>query len=170
PTTSPAAAARPDADDGHGLRARWWNNNAFAGEPVLSGVVRSFNPVVNSPSHPFPAATPPLGPENVTARFTGTFVPAVTGEYRFVANADDYVALWVDGVEEIAWSGHTAKDRFSAHALKLVKGQPVRVRLDFRQDRLGYKLTLGLARQPDGEQVDFGPAVGEFTPEPATKK
>ncbi|MEI7731747.1 MAG: hypothetical protein WCO56_19400 [Verrucomicrobiota bacterium] len=38
------------------------------------------------------------------------------------------------------------------------------IRIDYRQDKLGYKLTLRLAHQPDGEQNDFGPSVGEFIP------
>ncbi|MCX5682343.1 MAG: ThuA domain-containing protein [Planctomycetota bacterium] len=154
---------------GSGLKACWWNNNSFTGEPVLTNVVSNLNPVVNSPSAPFPAATPPLGPENVSARFTGVFTPKVAGEYKFVANADDYVALWVNGVEEIAWSGHTAQDRFSARSFNLVKGVPLDIRMDYRQDKLGYKLTLRLAHQPDGEQSDFGPAVGEFTHSSETK-
>jgi type 1 glutamine amidotransferase len=167
PTESvPAAPAKtaesmPAGNDG--LKAAWWNNNAFTGDPVLTNVVTNLNPIVNSPAVPFPTVTPPLGPENVSARFTGTLVPQVTGEYKFVANADDYVALWVNGVQEIAWSGHTAKDRFSTHSFNLVAGTPLDIRLDYRQDKLGYKLTLRLAHQPDGAQSDFGPAVGEFT-------
>lgn len=162
-----SAESKPAVGDG--LKASWWNNNSFTGDPVLTNVVTSFNPVLDSPSAPFPVAKPPLGPENVSARFTGTFIPKVAGEYNFVSNADDYVGLWVNGVEEIAWSGHTAKDRFSAHSFKLVKDVPMDIRMDYRQDKLGYKLTLRLAHQPDGEQVDFGPAVGVFVPE-STKK
>lgn len=163
-TVSPAQAAEVNPAGNAGLRARWWNNNSFTGAPVLTNVVTTFNPVVNSPSAPFPAATPLLGPEYVTARFAGTFIPKESGEYKFVANADDYVGLWVNDVEEIAWSGHTARDRFSAHSFNLVKDGPLKIRLDYRQDKLGYKLTLRLARQPDGEQIDFGPSVGEFIP------
>ena len=139
-------------------------NNSFSGEPALTSVVTKFNPIVGDAGAPFPKTTPPLGPEFVSARFTGTFIPKVSGEYKFVSNADDYVALWVNGVEEIAWSGHTAKDRFSTHSFQLVKDKPLDIRLDYRQDKLGYKLTLRLARQPDGEQIDFGDAVGTFTP------
>jgi type 1 glutamine amidotransferase len=160
PEKSPALSLAGSA----GLQARWWNNNSFTGDPVLANVVTNFNPVVDSPSVPFPAATPPLGPEYVSARFTGTLIPKVTGKYRFVSNADDYVGLWVNGVEEIHWSGHRAEDRFSTHSFNLVKDVPLDIRLDYRQDRLGYKLTLRLAHQPDGAQIDFGPSVGEFTP------
>lgn len=149
---------------GAGLKAVWWNNNAFRGEPVLVSGISKFNPLLNGDAAPFPATNPPLGPEYVTARLTGKLIPKVGGEYKFVSNADDYVGLWVNGVPEIAWSGHTAKDRFSAHTLTLVKDQPLDIRLDYRQDKLGYKLTLRLAHQPDGEQVDFGPTVGEFVP------
>ena len=70
----------------------------------------------------------------------------------------------MNDVEEIAWSGHTAKDRFSTHSFNLVKGVPLTIHMDYRQDKLGYKLTLRLAHQPDGEQIDFGPSVGEFIP------
>ena len=164
PKTETASAA-----NGTGLRAAWWNNNSFTGEPALTSIVTKFNPIVGDAGAPFPKTTPPLGPEFVSARFTGTFTPKVNGEYKFVANADDYVALWVNGVEEIAWSGHTAKDRFSSHSFQFVKDQPLDIRLDYRQDKLGYKLTLRLARQSDGEQVDFAPAVGEFIPTSATK-
>ena len=166
---APAVAAASPAAAGEGLKAQWWNNNSFTGEPVLTSVVTKFNPIVNSPSAPFPTASPVLGPENVSARFTGTFIPNVTGEYKFVANADDYVALWVNGVEEIAWSGHTAKDRFSTHSFNLVKDVPLDIRVDYRQDKLGYKLTLRLAHQPDGEQSDFGHSVGGFFQAGGTK-
>ena len=164
PKTETASAA-----NGGGLRAAWWNNNSFAGEPAVTNVVTKFNPIVGDAGAPFPKTTPPLGPEFVSARFAGTFTPKVSGEYKFVSNADDYVALWVNGVEEIAWSGHTAKDRFSMHSFQLVKDKPLEIRLDYRQDKLGYKLTLRLARQPDGEQIDFGDAVGTFTPATETK-
>ena len=161
---SPAKAAEVNPAGNAGLRALWWNNNSFTGAPVLTNFVTKCNPVVNSPSAPFPAATPLLGPEYVTARFTGTLIPKVSGEYKFVANADDYVGLWVNDVEEIAWSGHTAQDRFSTRSFNLVKGVPLKIRMDYRQDKLGYKLTLRLAHQPGGERIDFGPSVGEFTP------
>jgi len=164
----PVAAALPNERtavspaSGDGLKASWWNNNSFSGAPVLTNHVAKLNPIVDSPAAPFPVTTPPLGPEFVSARFTGTFIPKFAGEYKFVANADDYVALWVNGVEEITWSGHTAKDRFSAHSFKLVKDVPLNIRVDYRQDKLGYRLTLRLVRQPDGEQSDFGPATGEW--------
>ncbi len=160
----PQERAATGAAVGDGLQACWWNNNSFSGAAVLTNVVTKLNPLVDSPAAPFPATTPPLGPEFVSARFTGTFVPKISGDYKFVANADDYVALWINGVEEIAWSGHTAKDRFSTHSFKLVKDVPLNIRVDYRQDKLGYKLTLRLARQPDGEQSDFGPSVGVLAP------
>lgn len=162
PAPKPRAEASPAAGDG--LKACWWNNNSFTGDPVLTNVVTKFNPILNSPEAPFPAARPPLGPEYVSARFTGTFTPKVSGEYKFVINADDYVGLWVNGAEEIAWSGHTAQDRFSTHSFSLAPGKPLEIRIDYRQDKLGYKLTLRLAHQPDGAQRDIGPAVGEFKP------
>ncbi len=62
---------------GDGLKACWWNNNSFSGEPVLTNQVTKLNPVVDSPTAPFPATTPPLGPEFVSARFTGTFIPKI---------------------------------------------------------------------------------------------
>ena len=70
----------------------------------------------------------------------------------------------MNGVEEIAWIGHTSKDCFSTHSFQFVKDKPLDIRIDYRQDKLGYKLTLRLARQPDGGQIDFGDAVGTFTP------
>ncbi|MEI7731750.1 MAG: PA14 domain-containing protein, partial [Verrucomicrobiota bacterium] len=161
---SQAKAAEVNPAANAGLKALWWNNNSFSGEPVFTNFVTKFNPVLDGPAAPFPATIPPLGPEFVSARFTGTFIPKISGEYKFVSNADDYVALWVNGVEEIAWSGHTAKDRFSAHSLKLVKDIPLDIRMDYRQDKLGYKLTLRLAHEPDGDQSDFGSSVGEFIP------
>lgn len=124
----------------------------------------------NSPiALPLTAAAPSLGPAFVTARFTDTFTPGISGGYRFVSNADDYVGLWVNGVEEIAWSGHTANDRFSTHAFQLVKDVPMHLRIDYRQDKLGYKLTLRLARQPDGEQRDLDDSVGRVTPSTTTE-
>jgi outer membrane protein assembly factor BamB len=150
--------------DAGGLKAAWWNNNSFRGEPVHTSVVTKFNPIVSDAGAPFPKTMSGLGPDFVSARFVGTFTPKVSGEFKFVSNADDYVALWVNGVEEIAWTGHTANDRFSTHSFHLVKNKPLEIRIDFRQDTLGYKLTLRLARQSDGVQIDFGTAVGTFTP------
>jgi len=62
-----------------------------------------------------------------------------------------------------------AKDRFSTHSFQFLKDKPLDIRLDYRQDKLGFKLTLRLAHQPDGEQTDFGPSVGEFIPTSATE-
>lgn len=39
-----------------GLRALWWSNNSFTGDPVLTNVVNRFNPLLNSPAAPFPAS------------------------------------------------------------------------------------------------------------------
>jgi len=170
PTFAPKNERASTANTANGgLKATWWNNNSFSGEPALTSVVTKFNPIVGDPGEPFPKTTPPLGPEFVSARFPGTFTPKISGVYKFVSNADDYVALWVNGVEEIAWSGHTAKDRFSTHSFQLVKDQPLDIRLDYRQDKLGYKLTFRLAHQPDGAQTDFGAFVGEFISTSATK-
>ena len=87
PKTETARAA-----NGTGLKAAWWNNNSFTGDPVLTNVVTKLNPIVGDAGAPFPKTTPPLGPELVSARFTGTSTPKVSGEYKFVSNAHGYLA------------------------------------------------------------------------------
>lgn len=132
-----------------GLTAQWWKNTAFTGEPVLTTTVNAFNPVPL-----FPAS---LGTtENIALRMTGVFIPNFSGAYKFMANYDDSIKVWIDGVQ-INWASPNINvDVYSSTIVNLTSGAPVSIRVDFTQGGGGYKLVLRLQRQSDNQLVDFG--------------
>jgi beta-glucosidase len=75
-----------------GLNAEYFSNPALSGVPVLTRVDSSLDFIWNNTS-----PSPGVPVENFSARWTGTLVPTVDGDYRIGANADGGYRLYFDG-------------------------------------------------------------------------
>jgi hypothetical protein len=93
-------------------RGEYFDNASLHGQPVL---VREdpdldFNWILGSPDPRIPA-------DNFSVRWTGQFYFFEGGDYRFFANADDGIKLYVDGWRVIdSWETNISVDRFGTFA------------------------------------------------------
>ena len=70
-------------------------------------------------AHDFSASPPPgVGPNNFSARWTGSFAFANTATYTFSGAADDGIRVWVDGAPVVdAWRDQPSSTAFTASRL-----------------------------------------------------
>jgi hypothetical protein len=142
----PSAVFNPQALPPAGaLRAEFWDNTGFTGQPVIS---RDALPVLNLPDGVGPGAGLPTS--RFAVRFSGRFTPASSGEtaLRTLASAGDGVRLWVDGRLLIdTWA---SPQRVADAAITLTAGQPVALVLEFFDAAAEAELQL-LWRAPGAE-------------------
>ena len=104
PAPQPAATATPPAAADPGWHAAFYNNTSLSGPPVAVVNVGnvSFNWGAGSPAPAVPA-------DYFSARFTRT-MDLASGYYRFTAEADDGIRVWLDDqllIDE--WHGATGR-------------------------------------------------------------
>ncbi|MBE1461808.1 PA14 domain-containing protein [Kibdelosporangium phytohabitans] len=117
-----------------GLIAEYWNlpanygfgNGPPAGDPVLKRVDQNidFDWAQGSPS------SGTIGNDWFYVRWTGYFVPPVTGAYYFGANADDAGSIFVDNQPA---GGGCYNSICYGSAVNLVAGQPVPLRVEYEE-------------------------------------
>ncbi len=97
---------------GDGLLGSYFNNNSLSGTPVLQrkDAEINFNWAAGSPDPSVPA-------DNFSVRWTGfVYVPA-DGNYRFYAQAEDGIRLYLDGVLRIdQWIQGFSETAFAANS------------------------------------------------------
>lgn len=149
-----------------GFHREVFRGRNLEGEPILTGTSNAIGLRWSPPNAPrgIPAT-------DVSIRWTGTFVPPASGTATFGVSADDGVRLFVedklviDDWREDAERGHTAK-------VALIKGRPVRLRVEYFQAqgdaaiRLGFSMpevvnsdlkdALDAARQADAVVLTLG--------------
>jgi beta-glucosidase len=121
-----------------GLKAEYFTNPSFEGTPAVSRVDEHVSFVWDRPNG-WPAGG---AAKNVSARWSGYFVPAISGAYRFVAatyGLDDY-RVYVDGmlIIERAQQNHP----IAIKEMTLQAAKPYAVRLEYvhhdHHARLGF--------------------------------
>jgi beta-glucosidase len=126
------------SDGQPGLKAEYFTNPDFEGAPALTRVDEHVSFVWDRPNG-WPAGGPA---KNVSARWSGYFVPAISGGYRFVAatyGLDDY-RVYVDGnlIIERAQQNHP----IAIKEMTLQAGRAYAVRLEYvhhdHHARLGF--------------------------------
>ncbi|MFD9812199.1 alpha-L-fucosidase [Streptomyces sp. NPDC059080] len=123
--TPPKAAP---AGHGTGLWAQSWDNDAFAGAPVVSGV----DPTVNK-SYRFDGSPDPRIPaDRFSTRWSGLIEPRFDETYTLTTVSDDTVRLWIDDrlVIDHATPHGVAVDRA---AVPLTAGHRHRIRIEHTQ-------------------------------------
>lgn len=112
-TPSPPAAVAPPPDIPlNRWRGEYYDNASLLGEPVFirEDADLNFNWILDSPDPRIPA-------DNFSVRWTGQFFFPEAADYRFFANADDGVRLYVDGWRIIdSWETSIPVDRFGTFA------------------------------------------------------
>lgn len=88
-----------------GLKAEYFNNPDLQGTPAVRTEEELYYDPVNRPPDPFL----PVGP--MSARWSGSLVPTVTGRYTLTMRSDDGCRVYLDGKKLIdAWTSHPASD------------------------------------------------------------
>jgi beta-glucosidase len=135
-----------------GLNAEYFSNPALSGAPVLTRIDSSLDFIWNNIS---PGPGVPV--ENFSARWTGTLVPTVDGDYRIGANADGGYRLYFDGkllVDDWVSYSHRGQRSFTI-LVHLQAGHPYPVRLEyFRRFRESYARLLWLPPNLVQDAVD----------------
>jgi beta-glucosidase len=167
----------PDDQNTHGLKGEYFDNKDLQGKPVVTRTDEQvdFDWFTNSP-------VPQLPTDNFSVRWTGRFVPPVSGSYQLGARADDGVRLYLDDKLLVdGWRDGSAKtftapveleagrsykirmdyyDRYASAQAKLVWSPPL-VAETLREEALAKAkeadvvvMTLGLSPSLEGEEMD----------------
>lgn len=90
-----------------------------------------------------------------SVRWTGKLLAPATGEYRFYANVDDGIRVWINGKKVIdSWQLNNSEKYSGAIVLKA--GTTYELRVDYFNDMLGGKLELFWSR-PDARKIFTDP-------------
>lgn len=108
-----------------GLRGEYFDNEDFRGQPSMVRtdlhVDFDFGDGSFAERHPV---------DHFAIRWSGYFVPAKTGDYKFYTNADDGVRLYVDDQLAIDdWNRHAAT--MDAYNVRLEAGKAYKIRLEY---------------------------------------
>ena len=130
----------PDRD-GHGLRAEYFDNEAFGGQPKVTRIDSeiNFNWDGNSP-------VPGVSGRHFSVRWTGRFKSPSTGDYIFSLTSDDGSRLYVNKKLVIDnWGPHAPLER--SNEMRLEKGKFYNIDVDYYQAGGGAMIVLGI-REP----------------------
>jgi len=116
PPVIDTATLTPASGSGHGLSAEYFASPDFSGAPAITRV----DPTVN-------VSTPPAGlPAIWSARWTGTFTPAVSGLQRISFSGNGLARVYIDGRLII-----NSANQLTIAAVDLPGGRPVSIRVEF---------------------------------------
>jgi beta-glucosidase len=162
PAAVPTALFSVDGADGeHGLRATYWSNPNFEGEPALTRIdavvelnqILFDSPALSASSPKRPPLTPNLGPR-FSARWAGIFTAPASGDYTLSLSALGSARLWLDGTGlslpkgelRIALDGTaSASDvaQVQAITLNLVEGRRYDVKIEYAADAPAISFLYG---------------------------
>lgn len=177
PAAVPSALLLPDGSDGeHGLRAEYWPNPAFEGEPAITRIdaVVELNqilfdaPALSASSPKRQSFIPNFSPR-FSARWTGELIAPASGEYTLSLSALGTARLWLDGELRIELDGKAMGDvaQVQATPLQLVEGERHAVKIEYAADapaisflygaqmRLGWVAPAGVLLPLMQEAVDL---------------
>jgi beta-glucosidase len=177
-TAVPASSLYLNADrSAHGLKGEYFDNKDLQGAPVATRTDEQldFDWFTDAP-------VPGINTDNFSARWTGYFVPPVSGTYQLGARADDGVRVFLDDQTLVEnWRDGSAKtltkevnlvggrayklrveyyERYASATAKLVWGPPglnegLRAEaLKAAREADVVVLALGLAPSLEGEEMD----------------
>jgi beta-glucosidase len=136
-----------------GLEGEYFDDPALSGAPALTRIDEHLNFAWDKPNF-----WPTGARKQSSARWTGAYLPATSGDYRFAAfsyGLDEY-RLYVDG--KLVLDRARARQPINFTTLKLTGGKPVSIRFEYLHGDHHARVGLGV-RRADGF-VD--PAVKEL--------
>lgn len=113
------------ADSSHGLRGTYYRRQGFQGKSIQRvdpGIL--FDWSGGSPMPRMPG-------DNFSVRWTGTLVPPATGDYRFSAEVDDVVTVYLD--EKPVYQCRFRENPSVDATVHLVERHPYAIRVDFEE-------------------------------------
>jgi hypothetical protein len=110
---------------GDGLLAEYFDNEDLSGKPKRSRVEPSLDLDWRD------GAPDGIRRDNFSGRLSGYVIPPTDGEYAFFVQVDDSVRLWVD--ERLLIDGWNDRNEYLSPTIKLTGGQPVPIRIEFRE-------------------------------------
>lgn len=135
------------SNNGTGLRADFWNNIDFSGNPTVDRVDATVNNDFGTGS---PAAG--INSDNFCARWHGQVEAPVSGSYTFTTTSDDGQRLWVNGVQIINdWTLHGAQD--ASGTITLTAGQKYDIKFEYYEATGGAVARLNWAYPGQARQV-----------------
>ena len=118
-------------EGGKGMRATYYNNKNFNGNPAAETVMTEPINLSNGGNTVFAQG---VNLEKFSARYEGVFTPESDGEVTFTTKFDDCVRLLVNGDTLIdVWKGR-ARIQVAEKNLKVKAGQTYNLQLDYMQD------------------------------------
>jgi beta-glucosidase len=120
-----------------GLQGEYFANQEFRGAPALTRIDREVNFDWGGG-----APAPGIPAERFSIRWTGSIVPAETGDVELSIRSDDGSRLYVNGELFIDnWGDHAGLTK--SRQIRLEKGKALAVKLDFYQGLGGALVQLG---------------------------
>jgi beta-glucosidase len=115
----------PDSKNMHGLKGEYFNNKDLQGEPVVTRTDDevNFEWLTNSP-------VPQLPTDGFSVRWTGQFVPPVSGTFQLGARFDDGVRVYVDDKLLVdGWRGGNTRNLTAP--IELEAGRAYKLRIEY---------------------------------------
>jgi beta-glucosidase len=136
PPIPTSALIPPGEGDQQGLRAEYYNNQNWEGEPVATRIVKQINTTRKEISK-----IDGLGETYFSVRWTGKLVPPETGAYLFSLTSDDGSFLYLDGEQVIGNNGYHNSETKTV-AVNLEADRTYDIRVDWFQDSQDAEITL----------------------------
>jgi beta-glucosidase len=115
-----------DESGSQGLSANYYRGRELQGAPVVSRIDADVNFVWQN------GAGPDL-PSDFSVRWTGTLVPASTGDYQVGFRGTDHFRVWLDG-ELIAQADYAGNGRTVTRTMRLDTGHSYPVKIEYAQE------------------------------------
>lgn len=129
-----------------GLSAKYWNNNNWSGDPVLSRIDSNID-FEWSFSTPFPGV---VNLNNWSASWNGYFIAPETGNYKFGTSADDDTKIYGNGT--LLLNAPCCSLKWMSGTVALTKGQAYPIRVDYN-DLGGNAFMSFYVQLPAGTQM-----------------
>jgi len=110
----------------NGLKAEFFNNTQFEGDPVYTGIYDNLSIYWHNLS-----PVPGVNSDNFSVRWKGFITAPVSGEYEFRLDADDYARLYLGKELFIDCWGEDKRKKSAVNIINMVAGKPVPIEIEF---------------------------------------
>lgn len=132
---------------GQGLKAEYFNNTEFSGEPVYTGIAKELHYTTGGNTQ----FAPNVNLTNFTARYSGEFTSPVSGDIEFSISGNDGFRLFV-GDEKVAEIWDNEYGGAQTYVLKAEAGKKYQLRIEYMQKIGSADLNFSVGQRT---KVDF---------------
>ena len=132
---------------GQGLKAEYFNNTEFSGEPVYTGLAKELHYTTGGNTQ----FAPNVNLTNFTARYSGEFTSPVSGDIEFSISGNDGFRLFV-GDEKVAEIWDNEYGGAQTYVLKAEAGKKYPLRIEYMQKIGSADLNFSVGQRT---KVDF---------------